>query len=55
VIATSHGEGGGAGGAGGALVAMSAASAEVVRPATISNGKANLFITNPFFYPLPAV
>jgi hypothetical protein len=30
---------------------MSAASAEVVRPATTSNGKANLFITNPFLSP----
>jgi hypothetical protein len=30
---------------------MSAASAEVVRPATTSNGKANLFITNPFSIP----
>src|ERR1051325_3959591 len=27
---------------------MSAANAEVVRPATISNGKATLFITSPF-------
>src|SRR5690242_6530597 len=47
-MATSHGEGGGGGGAGGAFLAMSAASAEVVRPATMSNGKATLFITSPF-------
>src|SRR5437764_12534192 len=47
-MAISHGEGGGGGGAGGAFLAMSAASAEVVRPATISNGKATLFITSPF-------
>ena len=51
-MATSHGDAGGAGGAGGALVAMSAASAEVVRPATMSNGKATFFITIPFVYPL---
>jgi hypothetical protein len=51
VIATSHGEGGGAGGAGGALVAISAASADVVRPATISNGKATRFITDPSLIP----
>src|SRR5215472_4744976 len=50
-MATSHGEGGGAGGAGGAFLAMSAASAEEVRPATISNGKATLFITIPFLSP----
>src|SRR5215470_7887774 len=50
-MATSHGDGGGAGGAGGALVAISAASAEVVRPATISNGKATRFITIPFLSP----
>src|SRR6516225_7668339 len=51
-MATSHGEGGGAGGAGGALVAISAANAEVVRPATISNGKATRFITSPFVIPV---
>jgi hypothetical protein len=37
------------------LVAISAASAEVVRPATMRNGKATRFITNPFFYPLFAI
>src|SRR5262249_6612231 len=51
-MATSHGEGGGAGGAGGALVAISAASAEVVRPATISNGIATRFITSPSLSPV---
>src|SRR6516165_10596584 len=50
-MATSHGEGGGAGGAGGALPAISATSAEVLRPATISNRKATRFITSPFFIP----
>jgi hypothetical protein len=33
------------------LVAISAASAEVVRPATISKGKATRFITSPFVIP----
>jgi hypothetical protein len=47
VIATSHGEGGGAGGAGGALVAMSAAIAEVVANAIRTNDKATFFITEP--------